>query len=166
MDSRPFFGDPRPFGDRISRSWMYVIACPARHIRNTWYCAYTRANRSRAGGRGRASRLPMAYHGIPKETEDDKTATPFGQASGLGRAFAWAERFWPTTMIPGRGSDVRSSGHRPCPGEQALPRRHALLPFPLRALLLFCKPLSADASVHPRGHRTCLAHTDVYGVAV
>ena len=68
--------------------------------------------------------------------------------------------------VPGRGSDVRSSGHRPCPGEQALPRRNTLLSFPLRDLLLFCKPLSAHASVHPRGHRTCLAHTGVYGVAV
>ena len=47
--------------------------------------------------------------------------------------------------VPGGGSDVRSSSHRPCPGEQALPRRNALLSFPLRDLLLFCKPLSAHA---------------------
>ena len=90
----------------------------------------------------------------------------FGQQASE-RSHAWSERFWPTKMIPGRGtsSDVWSSGHRPCPGEQALPRRHALLHFALRGLLLFCKPLSpitracsacahphapAHASVHPR----------------
>ena len=68
----------------------------------------------------------------------------FGQQASE-RSHAWSERFWPTKMIPGRGtsSDVWSSGHRPCPGEQALPRRHALLHFALRDLLLFCKqPLS------------------------
>ena len=102
----------------------------------------------------------------------------FGQQASE-RSHAWSERFWPTKMIPGRGtsSDVWSSGHRPCPGEQALPRRHALLHFALRDLPVallqaatlpshahaqrvpILTPLPMRAStLDPRGHRTCLAH--------